>query len=68
MAWTFHVIKKDDSGILDVHGGVSLTDFYAYMPLHKYIFVPTRDLWPAVSVNARIKPVPKLRQVSYFAG
>jgi hypothetical protein len=38
------------------HGkeGVTLEDFYAYMPGHEYIFIPTREMWPAVSVNARI--------------
>jgi hypothetical protein len=40
---------------------VSLDDFYAYMPMHVYIFVPARDLWPAASVNARIPPVPLMR-------
>ena len=38
-------------------GDVSLDDFYAYMLMHNYIFAPTRDLWPAVSVNARIPPI-----------
>ena len=37
--------------------GVSLEDFYGYMPMHTYIFAPARDLWPAASVNARIKPI-----------
>ena len=40
--------------------GVSLEDFYAYMPKHVYIFTPTREVWPASSVNARIVPVPLL--------
>ena len=35
---------------------VSLEDFYAYMPMHQYLFVPTRELWPAASVNARCPP------------
>jgi hypothetical protein len=35
-------------------GGVGLTDFYAYMPMHQYIFTPTRELWPASSVNGRV--------------
>jgi hypothetical protein len=35
----------------------SLNDFYAYMPMHNYIYVPTRELWPASSVNSRIEPV-----------
>jgi hypothetical protein len=33
---------------------VSLRDFYAYMPAHTYLFTPTREPWPASSVNARI--------------
>jgi hypothetical protein len=36
---------------------VTLDDLYAYLPEHKYIFVPTRELWPAASVNARIPPI-----------
>jgi Family of unknown function (DUF5906) len=38
--------------------GVRLDDFYAYMPMHNYLFAPSRELWPASSVNARIPPVP----------
>ena len=37
--------------------GLRLEDFYAYMPQHRYIFAPTRELWPVASVNARIPPV-----------
>lgn len=37
---------------------VKLTDFRAYSPAHNYLFVPTRELWPASSVNARV-PWPK---------
>jgi hypothetical protein len=37
--------------------GVSLDDFHAYMPMHNYIYVPTRSAWPAASVNARIRPI-----------
>jgi hypothetical protein len=36
---------------------VSLDDFYAYMPMHNYIYMPSREPWPASSVNARIRPV-----------
>jgi hypothetical protein len=39
---------------------VKLESFYGYMPLHNYIFEPTRETWPAGSVNARIGPVPLL--------
>jgi hypothetical protein len=33
---------------------VTLDDFYAYMPMHNYIFVPTRATCPVESVNSRI--------------
>jgi Family of unknown function (DUF5906) len=32
-------------------------DFAAYMPMHSYIYRPTRDMWPAASVNARVEPI-----------
>jgi hypothetical protein len=43
---------------LDDDSGVSVEDFHAYMPSHSYIFTPSREMWPASSVNARIPPVP----------
>jgi Family of unknown function (DUF5906) len=42
----------------DSPAGVSIDDFYAYMPMHNYLFAPTREPWPASSVNARVPPVP----------
>jgi hypothetical protein len=36
---------------------VSLDDFYAYMPAHNYLYVPTRTPWPAASVNSRIAAI-----------
>jgi hypothetical protein len=41
-------------------GGVTLDDFRAYMPMHSYIYVPCREIWPAASVNARLGRVPVL--------
>jgi hypothetical protein len=41
--------------------GVSLNDFHAYMPQHSYIFVPTREMWPASSVNVRLPKQPLLK-------
>jgi hypothetical protein len=38
--------------------GVSLEDFFAYMPQHSYVYIPTRALWPAASVDSRIQPIP----------
>ena len=38
--------------------GVALTDFHSLMPSHRYIFAPSRETWPAASVNARLDPVP----------
>jgi Family of unknown function (DUF5906) len=44
----------------DQEVGVFIDDFHAYMPMHNYIFEPSLEPWPAVSVNARIPPVPVL--------
>jgi Family of unknown function (DUF5906) len=41
----------------DLPPHVCLDDFYAYMPMHMYIFVPSGELWPASSVKARVSPV-----------
>jgi putative DNA primase/helicase len=32
--------------------GVTINDFYALMPMHSYIFVPSREMWPASSQHA----------------
>ena len=32
-------------------------EFFAYMGTHQYIYRPTREMWPAVSVNARVLPI-----------
>jgi hypothetical protein len=39
-------------------GPIHRDDFFAYMTSHTYIYVPTRDLWPASSVNSVVPPVP----------
>ena len=44
--------------MVDGCGPVSLADFYAYMPMHNYIFIPSREPWPASSVNARLGTIP----------
>jgi hypothetical protein len=38
------------------HEAIELDDFRAYMPTHSYLFIPTRQMWAASSVNARIAP------------
>ena len=38
-------------------GGISLDDFWAFMPRHNYVHAPSRETWPGSSVNARLSPV-----------
>jgi len=40
--------------------GVTLQDFYAHMPTHSYLFIPTRELWPSSSVNGSV-PWPSIK-------
>src|SRR5258706_12540823 len=54
-----YTVHKDEPRKADENAkSVALTDFYAYMPKHSYIFPPTRDIWPAPRVNGRINPLP----------
>jgi Family of unknown function (DUF5906)/Primase C terminal 2 (PriCT-2) len=47
---------RDDTPAADeeTSHGIALDDFRAYMPTHSYLFVPTRQMWAASSVNSRI--------------
>lgn len=36
---------------------ITTEDFFAYMPMHSYIFRPTRELWSGTSINSRIPPI-----------
>ena len=49
--------SADDHGVGPPPTHDSLNDFWAYMPQHNYIFVPTGELWPGASVNSRILPI-----------
>jgi hypothetical protein len=37
--------------------GYAYRDFYSHLPSHKYLHVPTGELWPASSVNAKLPPM-----------
>jgi hypothetical protein len=50
--------RRAHKPVPDTGEGVNLTDFYAVMPTHSYIYVPTREPWLAGSINARIEPQP----------
>jgi hypothetical protein len=39
----------------DAPADISLDDFRAYMPAHTYIYVPTREMWTAASIDARLQ-------------
>jgi Family of unknown function (DUF5906) len=43
--------------LANVTDGITLSDFYAYMPQHSYIFTPSREMWPGASINARIPQI-----------
>ncbi len=48
------------------HQGVRLQDFWAYMPMHRYVFAPSGELWPAASVNARLPMVNKIKPSAWL--
>jgi hypothetical protein len=38
--------------------GASMDDFEAYLPSHHYVFMPTREMWPAVTIDDILPTVP----------
>ncbi|MCP3462538.1 primase-helicase family protein [Bradyrhizobium sp. CCGUVB23] len=51
-----HTTVSPDVRSEDDTAPLGYEDFLAYLPSHKYIFIPTREPWPKESVNARLKP------------
>lgn len=49
--------KADEKARHDAAALISMQDFRAYMPDHRYIFEATGELWPGSSVNSRLPPV-----------
>jgi hypothetical protein len=49
-----NVVRLVDDATQRQRPELQLDDFVAYMPMHNYIFKPTRETLPASSVNARI--------------
>jgi hypothetical protein len=49
--------EREPDGAQKQQERVSLADFHAYMPAHSYIYAPSREMWPASSVNARVPPI-----------
>src|SRR5215472_2052170 len=45
---------------------VEASDFYAYMPQHKYMFIPTRQLWPAGSINIRLGKIGQMSAAAWL--
>ena len=57
-AEAFFALTEQVGAAVHPEGSVVVDDFYAYMPAHSYLFLPSREFWPASSVNARIFPIP----------
>jgi Bifunctional DNA primase/polymerase, N-terminal/Primase C terminal 2 (PriCT-2) len=56
----FYLAEKASPGWRAALEPITRDDFVAYLPAHNYIFLPTREPWPASSVDSQIPPVPKL--------
>jgi Family of unknown function (DUF5906) len=55
-----HFERTDPKAKPNGASDLSVENFYGYMPMHNYIHAPTRETWPASSVNARIPPIGKM--------
>ena len=50
------VYTSADETRANQEASVSYDDFFAYMPMHNYIYTPSGDPWPASSVDSRLPP------------
>jgi hypothetical protein len=49
--------RQAQKAIDETFQGLSVDDFYSYMPRHSYIYTPTLEMWPATSVNVSVGKV-----------
>ncbi|WP_155675357.1 primase-helicase family protein [Burkholderia territorii] len=47
--------------IVEAPPGYSYDDFYAYLPTHGYLHVPSHEIWPASSVDVKLPPRDRLK-------
>lgn len=45
---------------------ITLDDFYAYLPKHQYLYVPTQTLWPAATISSRLGKVNKTKAARWL--
>jgi hypothetical protein len=45
---------------------VVATDFYAYLPTHRFLFVPTRQLWPGASINVALGQIAGMNAAAWL--
>ena len=58
---------KPEPGIVTANGAaVGFDHFYAYLKQHKYIFIPTGELWPVESINSCLPWIGKIRPSSWL--
>lgn len=46
--------QRQAAGAAPLPPDIVFEDFYAYLPKHWYLYVPTQTLWPAATINARL--------------
>jgi len=54
VAAKIEILAERQAEVVPLEPPITLDDFRAHMPDHRYIFTPTRDLWPATSVDSRL--------------
>lgn len=60
-SWRARQAAQQASGPADQgRAGVSLSDFRAYAPMGMFIYVPSREMWSADTVNAKLGKIPLL--------
>jgi hypothetical protein len=46
--------------------GSTTDDYYAYLPQHQYIYIPTREMWPRASIDGIVPKVGRLKASTWL--
>ena len=46
--------------------GTTTADYFAYLPTHQYIYIPTREMWPKASIDNIVPKVGRLKASTWL--
>lgn len=64
-----YVYNKEEAKTTAAEGlptDITMDDFYAYLPKHDYLYVPTQSHWPPATINSRLPKRDRLKATRWL--